>query len=76
MFDRWRTIFATRYLKQHVEYFNFRCKIELDHPVHMLAGVGRMDGRADRSSWQRFYGRSVALRAKKGNISAGRTRDI
>ena len=32
-----RSIFIMTSLKKHMEYFHFRCKIQLDLPVHILA---------------------------------------
>ena len=34
LFERFLSIFSVTTLKQHMEYFNFRCKIQLDLPVH------------------------------------------
>ena len=34
MFQRYLYIFTAISTTQHVEYFNFRCRIQLDHPVH------------------------------------------
>ena len=33
MFDRCHTKNVKRFLKQHIKYFNFRSKIQLDQPV-------------------------------------------
>ena len=33
LFDRSLSIFSMTFLRQHLEYFNFRCKIQLDLPV-------------------------------------------
>ena len=33
LFDRSLSIFSMISLKQHIEYFNFRCKIQVDLPV-------------------------------------------
>ena len=33
LFDRSLSIFSMTFLKQHMEYFNFRCKIHFDLPV-------------------------------------------
>ena len=32
-FDRYLSIFSMTSLKQHMEYFHFRCKIQLDLPL-------------------------------------------
>ena len=40
MFDRSLSIFSIASLNQHIEYFNFRCRIQLDLPV-VIHGVGR-----------------------------------
>ena len=33
MFDRFLSLFNIPSLKRHIEHFNFRCRIHLDHPV-------------------------------------------
>ena len=33
MFDRSPPIFTMTSIKHHKEYFNYRCKIQLDHPA-------------------------------------------
>ena len=35
LFDRSLSIFSMTSLKQYMEYFHFRCKIQLDHPVNL-----------------------------------------
>ena len=35
LFDRFISIFTMTSLKQHIEYFRFRCKLQLDLPVDM-----------------------------------------
>ena len=37
LFEISLSIFSMTSLKQHIEYFNFRCKIKLDLPVHSSA---------------------------------------
>ena len=39
LFERCHTKNGKRYLKQHLKYFNFRSKIQLDHPVRFVLSV-------------------------------------
>ena len=42
LFDRSLSIFSMTSLKQHMEYCNFRCLVQLDHPVHVLYPLGKI----------------------------------
>ena len=39
LFERTPSILSMTSLKQHMEYFNFRCKIQLDHPVKLICNL-------------------------------------
>ena len=41
LFDRSLSIFSTTYLKQNMEFFNLRFKIQLDLPVETVHKDGR-----------------------------------
>ena len=39
MFERWHSKSRKISLKQHIKYFNFRSKIQMDHPVTSVSSV-------------------------------------
>ena len=42
LLERFHTKNRKRLLQQHLKYFNFRSKIQLDHPVHVLHPLVRL----------------------------------
>ena len=44
LLDGYLSNFSMTSLKQYMEYFNFRCKIPLDHPVRILPGLNGSTG--------------------------------
>ena len=62
LFETSLSIFGRTSLKQHMEYFHFRCKIQLYLPVHEGAGCDQVGEKSPRAP--RFQGLRTTVRGE------------